>query len=102
MIQFSQQEIADTKGYLKNIESTDTGFPLQEPERAFPEGSRIFLLLRKLLAYGVHHNLSSDPDVSYLTLQKKSQKASDMRVTVHAYAGQFNHLLATYVAHHQG
>ena len=99
-IQFSQQELTEIRRYLDNIKSGETR---QQPELD-TEGNRLFLLLRKLLAYGVHQGVqiqTDPPTLSYPTLQKKSQKPNDMQVIVRAYFSQFDRLLTSYIADHQ-
>ncbi len=96
-IQFSPEELAELSRYLDSLKSAATR---QQPE-VDTEWNRLFLLLRKLLAYGVHQGVQTDStQPSYPTLQKKSQKPNDMRVTVHACFSQFDQLLTSYVVNH--
>lgn len=99
-IQFSQPEIDDMRRYFNQIEAGETRTQLQDAQLEFLEWNRIFLLLRKLLAYGIHAGIQSDEEMSYNELQKRTQKSSDMLVNVHAYVGHFEKLLALYVENH--
>ncbi|MVM41220.1 hypothetical protein GO730_31880 [Spirosoma sp. HMF3257] len=98
-IQFSEQEIGEMRNYFTKIGSGETQNQLHGLHQAFPEWNTIFLLLRKLLAYGVLEGIQTDSEISYSELQKKSTKPNDMLVIVHRYIGQFDSLLATYIAH---
>ena len=97
-IQFSQQEVAKMRRYFYKVASGETQKQLHGFHQEFSEWNTIFLLLRKLLAYGVHSALQTDSEISYKELQTKTQKSGDMLLNVHAYLGQFEKLLATYVA----
>ncbi len=97
-IQFSPQELAELSRYIDSLKSAEIR---QQPE-VDKEWNRLVLLLRKLLAYGVHQGVQTDPtQPSYPTLQKKSQKPNDMRVTVRACFSQLDQLLTSYVATHR-
>lgn len=99
-IRFSQPEIALISSYFNRIDSGKTPKQWHELSQAAPEWNTVFLLLRKLLAYGVRYNLQADSEISYKDLQTKSQKPDSMWVTVHTHMGQFKDLLALYTAHH--
>jgi hypothetical protein len=92
-IQFSSEEITAIRRYVDRVKSGETQKQLQGHIQDFPEWNTVFLILRKLLAYGVHYIVQTDPEISYPDLQKRSQKPSDMLVMVHAYSSQFEHLL---------
>ena len=100
-IEFSQPEVDVIRRYIDRVKSGVTQKQLPGLDQEFPDWNTVFLLLRKLLAYGVHHVGQNNSDISYPDLQKRSQKPNDMRATVHAYLSQFEHLVAIYVAHHQ-
>ncbi|QMW00567.1 hypothetical protein [Spirosoma foliorum] len=95
-IQFSQPEIDDMRRYFSQIEAGEIRSQLQDVQLEFPEWNRIFLLLRKLLAYGIHAGIQSDDEISYNELQKQTQESRDMLVNVHAYVGHFEKLLVLY------
>ncbi len=73
-IQFSQQEIDLIRWYVNKVKSGETPTRLRGLDQAFPEWNTDFLLLRKLLAYGVHHVVQNDLEISYQALQKKKPK----------------------------
>ncbi len=97
-IRFSQREIEEIRNYFNKIDSGETHKQLCGQHQEFPEWNTVFLLLRKLLAYGIHYNVPTDPGTNYEDLQKKSQKPDSMLVTVHTHLGQFKNLLANYTA----
>ena len=97
-IEFSQQEIQTIRRYFNQIKSGETYWQLHGLHQETPEWTTVFLLLRKLLAYGVHCGVLTKPEITYNDLQVKTQKSKDMLVNVHAYVDQFEHLLATYTA----
>ncbi|GAB3539405.1 hypothetical protein [Spirosoma fluminis] len=97
-IQFSDQEIALLASYLQKIEAGENQ-SLGSTE-ASAEWNQLFLLLRKLLAYGVHAAVPTSSTESYTDLQTSTQKPNDMRVGVHAHYSLFERLLATYIANH--
>ena len=99
-IQFSQQEIEEIRCYFNKIDAGETQKQLHGLHQEFPAWNTIFLLLRKLLAYGVYCGVQTDPEISYKELQTRTQKSKAMLANVHAYAGTFENLLATYTAHH--
>lgn len=98
-IQFSQQEVTEIRCYFDKIDSGETQQPLRGSHQESPEWNTVFLLLRKLLGYGVYSTTQTDQKISYEALQKKSQKPNDMLVTVHAHLSEFKNLLAAYTAH---
>lgn len=95
-IQFSQQEIEEIRRYFNKIESGETQKQLHGLHQEFPEWNTVFLLLRKLLAYGIYSGLETDQEISYKELQTKTQKSEAMLMNVHAYVGTFENLLAAY------
>lgn len=99
-IRFSQQEIALLRNYFNRIDSGETQKQLRGLPQEFPEWNTIFLLLRKLLAYGVYYDAPSDPGIDNKDLQTNSQKPDTMLTIVHDYADQFKNLLALYTMHH--
>lgn len=99
-IQFSQQEIKEIRRYFNKIDSGETQKQLHGLHQEFPEWDAVFLLLRKLLAYGIYCGVQTDQEISYKDLQTRTQKSKDMLVNVHAYVGKFEHLLVIYTAHH--
>ena len=101
-IRFSQQEIEEMRNYFNRVDSGETQKLLRGLHQDFPEWNTVFLLLRKLLAYGIYYKVPADPKVNYADLQQKSQKPDSMLATLHTHFGQFSHLLAIYTAHHSG
>lgn len=99
-IQFSQQEIDIIRRYFNKIVSGDTQKQVQGLPQELPEWNTVFLLLRKLLAYGIYYEVQTDPGVSYKELQTRTQKPKDMLLNVYTHIGQFENLLAAYLAHH--
>lgn len=99
-IRFSQQEIEEISSYFKKIESGETRRQLHGLRQESPEWNTIFLLLRKLLAYGIYCTIQTSQEISYKELQTKTQKSKDMLANVHVYFGEFENLLATYTANH--
>jgi hypothetical protein len=99
-IQFSQPEIEAIKRYFDKVASGETQKQLNGLDQEFPEWNTIFLLLRKLLAYGIHSGVPIDQGFSYKELQTGTQKSRDMLLNVHAYTGKFENLLAAYEANH--
>jgi hypothetical protein len=99
-IRFNQQEIALLKNYFNRIDSGETQKQLRGLHQEFPEWNTVFLLLRKLLAYGVYYTVPTNTETGYDDLQKRSQKPDTMLDTVHTHFDQFNQLLASYTAHH--
>lgn len=95
-IEFSQQEIEEIRRYFNKIKSGETQTQLYQE---IPEWNTVFLLLRKLLAYGIYAGLQTDQEISYKELQTKTQKPETMLVNVHAHFGTFENLLAAYMAH---
>ena len=98
-IQFSQQEIEEIRRYFDKIDSGETQKQLNGLHQAFPEWNTVFLLLRKLLAYGVYNGLETNQAISYKELQAKTQKPETMLVNVHTYIDSFSTLLTAYTAH---
>ncbi|MVM35027.1 hypothetical protein GO755_33685 [Spirosoma sp. HMF4905] len=98
-IQFSQQEIEEIRRYFTEIDSGETPKQLHELHQEFPEWNTVFLLLRKLLAYGIYSGLQTGQEISYKELQTKTQKPETMLANVYAYFGIFDILLAAYTAH---
>ncbi|CAN5326718.1 hypothetical protein BH09BAC4_BH09BAC4_42210 [soil metagenome] len=96
-IEFSPQEIEVIRGYFDKIRSGESQTQLPQ-ER--PEWTTVFLLLRKLLAFGIYAGLQTNQGISYKELQTKTQKPETMLANVHTYAGTFEQLLAAYTAHH--
>lgn len=99
-IRFSQQEIALISHYFNGIDAEETQKQLPELRQKFSEWNTVFLLLRKLLAYGIYANVPTNSVIGYEALQKISQKPDHMRATVHTYLGEFKQVLAVYMAHH--
>ncbi|MFD2569779.1 hypothetical protein ACFSUS_03985 [Spirosoma soli] len=99
-IEFSNQEIQTIRKYFNRIDAGETQKQLHGLHHEFPEWNTVFLLLRKLLAYGVYYTSQTGQEISYQELQAKTQKADDMLVNVHTHIGRFEQLLATYIAHH--
>ena len=95
-IEFSQQEIEEIRRYFNKIESGETQKQLHGLQQELPEWNTVFLLLRKLLAYGIYAGLQTDQEISYTALQAKTQKPDTMLVNVHAYIDVFENLLAAY------
>ena len=95
-IQFSQQEIEEIRHYVNKMKSGDMQTQLHGATS--PEWNTIFLLLRKLLAYGVYAGLQTDQALSYQDLQSKTQKPATMLVHVHANISPFDQLLTAYIA----
>ncbi|GAB4028058.1 hypothetical protein [Spirosoma gilvum] len=99
-IQFSTQELDEIRRYLNSIASGETQNQLTEAYQDSQAWTTLFLLLRKLLAYGIHHIEQTNQEISYTDLQKKTQKPGDMLVHVQTYVDEFSQLLTTYIAHH--
>ena len=100
IIQFSQQEIEQIKRYFNKIESGETQKQSHGLHQELPEWNTFFLLLRKLLAYGIYAGLHTDQEISYKELQTKTQKPDTMLVNVHTHVGAFENLLAAYTTNH--
>ncbi|SFC10959.1 hypothetical protein [Spirosoma endophyticum] len=96
-IQFSPQEIEVIQRYFNKVRS---GFLQTQLPQECPEWTTVFLLLRKLLAFGIYAGLQTDSGIPYKELQTKTQKPETMLANVHTYAGTFEQLLAAYTAHH--
>ncbi|GAB3700306.1 hypothetical protein GCM10027592_27150 [Spirosoma flavus] len=86
------------RNYFKKIASGETQKQLDSLQLDSPEWNTVFLLLRKLLAYGIYNNVETLQGTSYVVLQSRTQKSKDMLVNVHGYLSEFEHLLAVYVA----
>lgn len=99
-IRFSPLEIEKIRNYFNRGDAGETPKQLSGLAQDFPEWHTVFLLLRKLLAYGIHHSAPADPEISYEELQKKSQKPDSMWATVHTHLDQFKDLVAQYTMHH--
>ncbi|WP_461116156.1 hypothetical protein [Spirosoma jeollabukense] len=99
-IEFSPQEIEVIRRYLNKIKSGDIQTQLHGLPPQILEWNTIFLLLRKLLAFGIHAGLQTDQEISYKELQTKTQKPETMLANVRTFAGIFEQLLAAYTAHH--
>ena len=63
--------------------------------------NRLFLLFRKLLAYGVHHAGPIKPALPYPQLQKISQKPDAMREALRVHLNDFDRLLTSCEAQHR-
>ncbi|MBD2701935.1 hypothetical protein IC229_14900 [Spirosoma sp. BT702] len=96
-IRFPEQEIEMMRNYFKKIASGETQKQSDGLQHDSPEWTTIFLLLRKLLAYGIHNNVATLQGTNYVALQSKTQKSRDMLVNVHAHLDEFENLLATYL-----
>ncbi|GAB4025448.1 hypothetical protein [Spirosoma koreense] len=99
-IRFSRQELELIGNYLNKISAGASQQPVQRSDQSSPEWTTVFLLLRKLLAYGIHYDGQAEPTESYKELQAKSQKPDHMLATVQAHISQFERLLATYTDRH--
>jgi hypothetical protein len=95
-IQFSQTEIELIRNFFRKIESGGA----QKSVLDLPEWNTVFLLLRKLLAYGVYYVDQTDQEISYEELQAKTQKPNDMLAGLQAHLDLFENLVATYTARH--
>lgn len=99
-IQFSRQEIEKIRGCFNKIAVGKTRQQLPESYQEPPEWNTIFLLLRKLLAYGIYYEVPADQEMSYKDLQKTTQKSKDMLMNVHAHLSKFEKLVDSYLTNH--
>jgi multisubunit Na+/H+ antiporter MnhE subunit len=101
-IRFTQPEVDLMRSYLDRVASSESQESLPDLPPENPEWNRIFLLLRKLLAYGVYYIVQANDELSYQELQKKTQKPGAMWVHVRTHLDVFEKLLAMYAAQHYG
>ncbi|QKZ14560.1 hypothetical protein [Spirosoma sp. KUDC1026] len=101
-IQFEEQEIKQIRHFLSQVNAAEIREQSTDGSQIFPEWMTIFLLLRKLLAYGVYYVAQPKPEVSYQNLQRISTKPQDMLMAVQTHSHVFDRLLATYVARQKG
>lgn len=97
-IQFTQPEIELMRSCFDRIASAEAPRRFNGLQQENPEWSRLFLLLRKLLAYGVYYIVQPNDELSYQELQKKTQKSGDMLAHVYAHLDIFKKLLTRYTA----
>jgi hypothetical protein len=92
-IQFSRQEIEQIRQFLDQPRLGD----IQEQAPGFlPAWTTVFLLLRKLLAYGFYYVPQTDPAISYRDLQRMTTKPIDMLTAVREHQAVFDQLLTIY------
>jgi hypothetical protein len=88
-IQFSEHEVNQIRQFFDQVNTGGIQAPL-------PAGNTVFLLLRKLLAYGVYYVPQIEPEISYQDLQRMSTKSHDMQTAVQTHFSVFDKLLVAY------
>jgi hypothetical protein len=94
-IQFSEHEVNQIRQFFDQV---NTG----EIQAPFPAGNTVFLLLRKLLAYGVYYVPQIKQEISYQDLQRMSTKPRNMLTAVQMHFNIFDKLLVAYTTNQQG
>lgn len=101
-VRLSKEEIIELRNYLGKLDAQETqkDLPGYAEQEKYSEADRIFLLLRKLLAFGVYEVAPLASARSFKDVQAQSQKPYGMLTAVHANFAVFQYLLDVYQAHH--